>query len=65
MTGIDQGWDYPQSGSGAGGNDDESSFALDSAWNEWSPYDGFNVHDHNSENSSRNITMIGANCKHY
>ena len=34
---MDRGWDIPQSGSGAGSIDQESSFYQDS--NEWNPYD--------------------------
>ena len=55
---MDRGWDIPQSGSGAGSIDQESSFyqGLDDYQN-WNPYENPDAWD----NSNQNDALWGAN----
>ena len=50
---MDRGWDIPQSGSGAGSIDQESSFYQDSdGFQNWNPYDPSNAWDNSNEHET-------------
>ena len=52
---MDHGWDIPQSGTGAGSIDQESSFYQDS--NEWNPYDPSNAWDNSNEHEKIGVRI--------
>ena len=58
---MDLGWDIPQSGSGAGSMDQESSSYQDT--NDWYAYENNSAWD-NSSNANEHDTFWGANHNH-